>query len=237
MGQMKEKSPLGESSDDLAAFFNSFFSEQEEDSRRWSHVQTYPALTEIFRHDDDANAAYLIEKGMVKLVRSAAEGCEIIVGVRSGHALIGGSALLLGKPYFYTAVTLVRSSLRYIPANSFLHLVKTNGQFSWQVNRLLSQALFNCMNRLEALGCMPARDRLELFLRELILHHEEAESHKAIEFPIPLKGQELAQILAVTPEHLCRLLREMEEEGVVRRNKGALVIVDPAAFVTKSKIA
>jgi CRP-like cAMP-binding protein len=117
--------------------------------------------------------------------------------------------------------------------NVFLELVKTNGQFSWQLNRLLSQEIFNQMKRLEAIACMPARDRLEHFFCDLIHEQEPAELQEPAEFRVTLKNQELAQMVAVTREHLCRLLKEMEQEGVIRRDKGSLIVPDFTGFLRK----
>jgi DNA-binding MarR family transcriptional regulator len=33
--------------------------------------------------------------------------------------------------------------------------------------------------------------------------------------------------VAITPEHLSRILREMEQEGLIRRYKGRVIIVAP----------
>src|SRR3990170_2990163 len=50
---------------------------------------------------------------------------------------------------------------------------------------------------------------------------------------LPLMHKELAQLIAVTPEHLCRLLREMEQQGIIKRNKGLVVVKDPS-FLLKT---
>jgi len=42
----------------------------------------------------------------------------------------------------------------------------------------------------------------------------------------PLKHWEIAQLISVTPQHLSRLLKRLEEEGIIRRNKGWLIISD-----------
>jgi CRP-like cAMP-binding protein len=43
---------------------------------------------------------------------------------------------------------------------------------------------------------------------------------------LPLKHWELAQLIAVTPEYLSRLLNKMQQDGVVRRKKGFMIIQD-----------
>jgi CRP-like cAMP-binding protein len=50
-------------------------------------------------------------------------------------------------------------------------------------------------------------------------------------FSVPLTNQELAELLVITPEHLCRVLKEMEQKGLVRRDNGSLIVADPAGLM------
>ncbi len=209
-----------------SSFFSSFFGEPINCSEWGCNVQAFPAHTEIYRQGDTAETVYLIERGLVKLSRIAPNGCEIITNIRRRHWFFGITPALLGRPYAYTATTLIRSTLRCLSSNAFLDLVKTNCQFSYQLNMLLSRELVSNGERLEANSCMPARDRLKFFLSELIQEQEPGEGQKLPEYLVPLNNYELAEIIAVTPEYLCRLLKEMEQDRIVRRQHGALVVTD-----------
>jgi CRP/FNR family cyclic AMP-dependent transcriptional regulator len=216
-------------------FFSSFFSEPKNHGQWGSHIQTFPAHTQIYQQGESADTLYLIERGLVKLTRLAPNGREIIAGIRRRHWLIGTTAVLLRGEYTYTAIALVRTSLRCIPANVFLNLVKMNSQLSWQLNLSLSREVINHRKRLEANSCMAAKDSLKSFLCELIQEQEQDEPGSPSRFHVPLKSHELAEIVAVTPEHLCRLLKEMEQDQIVRREKGMLVVNDPAALLRKAE--
>ena len=80
---------------------------------------------------------------------------------------------------------------------------------------------------------MSARERLTKFLCEMIHEIEPLTEKKTITYDkpvklnIPLKFKEIAQMIAVTPEHLSRLLTEMEQQGIIKRDKGHLVINNP----------
>jgi len=208
------------------AFFNNFFGRSENNGDRWSHVQTYPPQTEIYHQGDAAEGVYLIECGVVKLTRSASNGKEIITDIRRRSWLIGTTAVVLGTNYSNTVVTLTPSSLRFIPANVFLDLLKKDGELSRQIIFLLSLDVVKERKGMEVIGCMSARERLEYLFCELMLEQEPPELHRSAEFPVSLRNQELAEIIAVTPEHLCRVLKEMERSGVIRRSKGTVRVTD-----------
>jgi CRP-like cAMP-binding protein len=86
---------------------------------------------------------------------------------------------------------------------------------------------------------MPARDRLDGFFRELVLEQEQAagptQRKKPMKLQIPLKLKELAQLIAITPEYLSRLLSESERQGTIKRDKGCLILTDPSRFLSGRK--
>ncbi len=214
-----------------SSFFSSFFSDPNNCSE--GHVQTFPARTQLFRQGEEADTLYVIERGSVKLTWLAPNGREIIVGIRRTHHLVGTTPILLERPHAFTTTTLVRSSLRCIPAKVFLNLSQENNLLSWQLNLFLSQELVRLRERLESYSCMPARDSLECFLRELIIEQENEELQTSAEFRIPLNNQELAETIAVTPEHLCRLLKKIEKDGLIKRDRGTLIVTDVEALFQK----
>ncbi len=210
--------------------FESLFNNAQKGGFDKGIVQTYPARSVIFKQDTQPNAVYLIEQGLVKLVRVVADGPSIIIGLRGRRWLIGAPSVLLGQLYSFTAITVVSSSLCCIPAKDFLHLAKTDEQFSWYLHRLLAKQVAKQMKSVEAMNCLSAKDRLKFFLRDMIVDQNMAGSEPS-GFSLPLTNNELAQLLAITPEHLCRVLKEMRQEGLVRCAKGVLTVTDPDSLL------
>jgi CRP-like cAMP-binding protein len=216
-------------------FFCSFFKEHENHLYGCDPVQPYPANTQIFQQDTPANAVYLVERGLVKLSRVELSR-QIIVGLRSRHWLLGAPAVLIEKSYSFSATTLTLCYLRTISAKGFLHLAKTDAQFSYQLQQMLSQEIYNHLIKVITLGCLPAIDRLERFFCELIQEHEPTDLQRQIEIQVPLKNQEIAEMIAVTPEHLCRLLKGMAQKTGVKLSKGVLTIMNPLSLMHKANI-
>ena len=55
-----------------------------------------PAGTGLFRQGDRVRALYLIEAGLVKLIRSERAGRDVLVGLRTSGWLLGTAAGILG---------------------------------------------------------------------------------------------------------------------------------------------
>ena len=207
------------------SLFESFLSEPHCRAYGWGPLQTYQSHTEIFRQDSAASAVYFIEKGSVKMTWMDEEGNEVIAGLRHKHWIVGAPAVLLEKPYSFTVTTLTECHLRCISAQDFLYLVRTNMEFAQRLIRLLSEAIFNHGKSLVMMGCTSAKERLKALLCRFIPDMDlQTALEERLKVHMPLKNKELAQILAVTPEHLSRLLKDLEQEHFIKRGKNDLVL-------------
>ncbi len=218
-------------------FSDSLFNNTNNNAGGWGSPQEYPAYIEIYRQDTPAVAVYFIEHGMVKLSRVDRAGHEVIAGLRRRHWVIGAPAVLRRKPYSFTCTTLTRCSLRCISAEGFMHLVETNKAFNRHILAMLCQEIYtHAMNSVD-LGCLPARDRLKQLLIDFILQMEQpSDLECAVKFQLPLKHKELAQMIAVTPEHLSRLLKTLEHEGLIQRKRNWLEVKDCRSFISEGRM-
>jgi CRP-like cAMP-binding protein len=154
------------------------------------------------------------------------DGRELIVGLRSHGWILGVALVIAQRPNTITAVTLIQSQLRCIPAEDLLHLARTDTGFSWYLNKLLSYEIYDLLSHSVRLGSLSARQKLKELLLQLISVLELKKSQREIRLQIPLKREEIAQMIAVSPEHVSRMLKQMEQEGVIHKKKGWIIIPD-----------
>jgi CRP-like cAMP-binding protein len=110
--------------------FPSFFASPKKNPMIAITYSFYPAKTVIVKQDTPANIVYLIEHGLVKLVRENSKSNEVIIGFRHRDWLIGAPTILLGKPYNFTIIAVVPTRLREIPKKDFQELIKKDEQLS-----------------------------------------------------------------------------------------------------------
>ncbi len=205
--------------------FESFFAKCAFGAYGWSPPREYPALTEIIKQNTPASAVYFIEYGLVKLSHLETSGREVIAGLRRRNWIIGAPAVLLGRKYSFTGTALVDCKIRHISPERFLSLIETNREFSRHMLRMFSQEIYNYGKTFCNLGCLPAIDRLKRLLYDMMMEIKEPLGSKdKVKLSFPLKHKELAQMIAVTPEHLSRLLKQLERDGIIKREKGLLVL-------------
>lgn len=189
-------------------------------------AQAYAPGTKLFHQGTRAQDVYFISQGLVKLVRVEQGGREVIIDLRFPNWLLGAATLLLGKSHPASAVTLAECHLHRIPGGVFYELLKANAAFSLHLHRLHSYEVLNHISHVSQLSCLTAQQRLENLLWQLTSTLRQRESLDEIQVQLPLKYWEVAQLLAITPEYLCRLLKKMHEEGLLRQDKGWIIVSD-----------
>ena len=198
-----------------------------------SQIAVYPPAAELFRQGFRAQGIYCIHSGLVKLVNLTPDGKELIVGLRSSGWILGAPAVIIQKPHPVTAVTLMHCHLHYCPGVDFLRFAKFNVEFSKHLLHLYSCEVYDHIRHLVMLGTLTARQRLEQLLLQMI----SSKSQKEMRLKWPLKLEEIAQLIAVQPEHLSRVLKEMEEEGIIQREKGGIVVSDPQRLFNSNEVS
>lgn len=188
--------------------------------------QALPAGTELFQQGSSARSVYVIDFGLVKLVRVNRDGHEMIFGLPSSGWLLGATEAVLKKSHPFTAATLTFCYLHQIPVEDFLGRLKKNAQLSWYVHEALCREAFDQVASVEELRCSTARRRLERLLRQLIAALKPDHAGTGIRLKLPLKHWEIAELIAVTPEHLSRIFKQMQFEGIMRNEKGWVIVGD-----------
>jgi CRP/FNR family transcriptional regulator len=187
----------------------------------------YPATVEVYRQGSAATDVYVIESGLVKLVRSEQGGQGLITDLRFPGYLLGDAPVISQRPHPVTVATLVETRLWRIPAAAFCRLLRTNERFASGIRRMQSREAFDNVARITQLGCLPARHRLEHLICLLIRARWPQTPREGVRLEVPLKSWEVAQLIAVTPAYLSRLFNQLERDEILRRAAGWIHVPDP----------
>jgi CRP-like cAMP-binding protein len=186
-------------------------------------AQRYPRGTEFFSQGGESEAVFLITGGLVKLLRCCPDGRAVIVGLRSPGWILGGAAAVLGDPYTVTACAVTPCEALRLHTGLFHELIRTNVEVSGYVHRLHAMEVGSGLTHLGDFGNLSARQRLEGFLCDLA--HELPPSPDGVE--IPLRDWEIAQLVAITPPYLSRLVQELTLSGRLERQRNVLILHAP----------
>lgn len=190
----------------------------------------YPAGIELFRQDSRAHQLYFIETGLAKVMRSEDNGREFIISLKGPGSLLGSAAAIHNKPHPFSALTVTSCRITPLPARAFLDLLAADSELAAQLHEMLSGEVLDQAAHISQLACLPARKRLELLFWQLLVEQGLATCKSEIKFQLPLRHWEAAQLLAVTPAYLSRMLSELERDGLISRKQGWIIVPDPNCF-------
>jgi len=190
-------------------------------------VRVVPPQHVIYSQGESPHTVCLLCSGLVKLTRTESDGNRAIVGLRHRGYMMGAVPSIINLPYATTAETITRSKLCLVPADTFLQVMDTNAVFSRWILTMLSRRLRSSMLSLSEQSCLSGRQRLEKFLWKLVQTQNGYDQEKPIKMQMILKNWEVAQLLALTPQHLCRLVKQLENEGLFMRKNGWMILSDP----------
>jgi CRP-like cAMP-binding protein len=196
--------------------------------------QKYPTGFEVLKQADIASDVWIIDDGVVKLVHYAEDGRELTVGVRQKGWILGSASVILGKPSPVAAFTITPCYLQRLNAATFLEMLSGNSSLSSWLLKLYSQEVFDQLVSMTQASALSARQRLERVIAQLIEPSEDNAQGIELRVALPFSRRDLAGLVGITPEHLSRLLRQLTEEGVIRRKKGWITLTDSCKLAASS---
>lgn len=187
----------------------------------------HPEATILFKQGAPSREVFMLDHGLVKVIFLDPAGEEVITHLctRPG-TLIGDVCAVLGRHSVSAAVVTRGTRLRRVSSASFVELVRNNAEVSWQLHRAHCKQHAELLERTAQLGYLSVRERVEQLIWNLAAACELVPTPRGERMQLPLKYRELAQLITVSPEHLCRVLGGIEKEGLIRREKGWLYLID-----------
>jgi CRP/FNR family transcriptional regulator, cyclic AMP receptor protein len=188
--------------------------------------QKYPSGFEVLRQGIIARDVWIIDDGLVKLVYCDEDGHELTVGVRLRGWILGSASVILEEPSPVAAFTMTPCFLQRLDAATFLEMLSGNSTLSSWLHKMHSQEVFDQLVSVTQAHALSAKQRLERLLEQLIEPSEDNAQGIELRVTLPFSHRDLAGLVGITPEHLSRLLRQLTEQGVIRRKKGWIILTD-----------
>lgn len=176
------------------------------------------------RQGDPALCVFVVESGLVKLILGHADGRhDRIVALRAHGWVLGADAVIAGEPYVGTNITVVPSKIGKVAAGEFLRLMETDRALAKHIHEMHAREVVAGHVRL-ADESTPLKTRLLWLLADLAVATKPDPRTDEVHVKVPLKQWEIAQLLGVAAPYLNKLIKQMESEGILGREKGGIVV-------------
>ncbi len=187
--------------------------------------------TALWHAGEPATSFTVITRGLVEIVRHAADGSDTILAIFGPRESIGDMAALHQAPYPADAIPLTQEvEVLVIPASLVIDAMRSHPEVATAVNASLvehTQALQEKI-RIMTAGAIPKR-LATLFLHLVGRFGDELEDGSVL-VPVALSRGELARVVGATVETTIRTMSRWGKQGLVETTPTGFVIRDAKAL-------
>jgi CRP-like cAMP-binding protein len=175
----------------------------------------------IIKQGAPATNALFLASGMAKNYIEGIRGRNFIMSILVPGRLILGPGAYVNSRHTYSVAAITSVQVCFINFHIFKHLVKVNGNFAESLLEDISSKSMRSHIRMVNL----AQKKMHGRLAEVLLYFSD-EIFKADEFEMILSRQELGEMTNMVKESVVRILKELEESGVIGTQSSLIKILD-----------
>ena len=188
-----------------------------------SQVRTrhYQAGQIIALEGDPCSEVCFVAQGLLRQRHLSEEGRQHVLGYLGPGAVYSLISALDGGTHLATVDALTEATVYALPCDRLTELMMAHPQLSWRVSRYLAQEARRLGEMVKGLALYNVRTRLARFLLE----------HAEVSPPQRRWTQDvIAAHIGTVRDVVGRVLRDLTDEGLVRRERGRIVVADREAL-------
>jgi CRP/FNR family transcriptional regulator, polysaccharide utilization system transcription regulator len=176
-----------------------------------------------------SNALFMAD-GMAKTYMEGINGKNFILYIALPGKLIMGPGVYVNSRHTYSVAAITTVHACFISFDIFKHLVKVNGAFAESLLEDISAKSLQSHIRMVNL----AQKRMSGRLAEILLYFSD-EVFKNDEYDMILSRQELGDMTTMAKECVVRILKELEDSGVIYSDSSKIKILDRERLIQISE--
>ncbi len=182
-----------------------------------ARLQAFRARQEIFHKGAAGLGLLAVLKGKVRISSIGPDGNQVMLNIINEGDVFGEIALLDGGERTADAVAMTECELLAIDRRDFVPFVRANPEVALRLLSVLCERLRRTTEQVEDMIFLDAPQRLAKKLLQL------AASGKTT---ITLSQRELGSMIGLSRESINKQLAHWQQDGVIRLDAGAIVLVD-----------
>ncbi|MCD2325089.1 Crp/Fnr family transcriptional regulator [Sphingomonas sp. IC-56] len=196
----------------------------------WASEQVrYPAGAKIRKQGDPATCVYFLAEGWVGSSMSLADGRRQFMKIHLPGDVLGSPSMSLSAAA-ETLEAFTEVSIAHVPHRVLGQLIDKSPRFAATFLLSVQKERVALMYEKAILGQGSAMERMAWFLLDLHARLRAADMADEDGFDSPLKQEQIADLLGMTPVHASRTLTRLQREGLIERRRGRITFCDVAAL-------
>lgn len=178
---------------------------------------------DVFRIGEPCTEFHVTVSGQVKLFAISPQGQEKIIEIIGPGNSFAEALMFLERPYIIGAQALTDTLLLSVSRAAVMHEIQGDAQFCMRMLAGLSRRLHGLVNDVQAYSLHSGVERVIGYLmRDLPEEGGEA----AASVLLPVSKASIASRLSMTPEYFSKVLRELEDQGLIEVDKREIRLLD-----------
>jgi CRP-like cAMP-binding protein len=177
----------------------------------------------IVEHGKKSNALFILLTGRARVLTSDSRGREVILAVLQPGDYVGEMSLIDNEPHSATVRAEVQTDMLILGRAEFARCLPENSSLSYAIMRGLVSRLRSADRQIESLALLDVYGRVARALLDM------AEDLNGIKFiRNKVSRQDLAKIVGASREMVSRVMKDLEERGMVETQENGSVIIKQA---------
>lgn len=197
--------------------------------REVSRVRNYAAGESVFGPSRDPKEIYVLEEGLVRILRVTPAGDEFTLRYVEPGEVFGVISVMSGEPRETFAQAKAASTVLILPRAAFLTMLRTQNSVLYSLAKKLAGIVLEAESRAEDLIFLDARARLARFLLRLAEQHGHRDD-QVLTIGLPLTHEEIATLIGTSRQTVSLHLHEFTAAGLVARRGRQLVLPNPGGL-------
>lgn len=185
--------------------------------------RSYPRHSFMLRAGEKADALYIIMAGRAKVVVDDGEGREVTLTLIGPNEFFGEMSLIDDKPRSASVEALDTCEVLYISKAAFMSCLKDNFEVAMLILRAVVGRLREADRKIASLALMDVHGRVARLILELAREIDGT-------WIVDTGSEEMARMVGASREMVSRVLKEMRETGLIRRDKRKIIVLDHASM-------
>jgi CRP-like cAMP-binding protein len=192
-------------------------------------VRVYRPGQILMREGNAGDVVIIILRGLAKVVVVSEGGKEILLGLRGDGDLVGEMAVLSSRSRSATVIAATELHGCVIKAASFVSHLERAPQVANRVSDIMAEKLRAANRRRLEFNAYPAEGRVSRVLIEVALTYGHRDG-SAWRIGREITQADLASLASASVRTIEKVLRVLEEAGLVARRRRDLIITDMKAL-------
>jgi CRP/FNR family transcriptional regulator, cyclic AMP receptor protein len=191
----------------------------------------FPRGSYVIRAGEETDALYIILAGHAKVLIPDDDGNEVILSMMGPNDFFGEMGLLDDQPRSASVETVEACEMLRISRGAFLNCLKDNFDAAMLIIRNLVKRLREADRKIESLALLDVYGRVARLLIEMA--EEQPDGQWVIERAPP--KQEIARMIGASREMVSRVVKDLNDKGVIRAEKRKIIVLDRSSMSRRPK--